>query len=95
MLLVEVTSDTTEDFDRGSKFVHYQSISSLREYVIVSHRERRVDHHRRLPSGQWLATIHTQDDAAIELESLGGTVRLGDLFENVDLGEGSSRPETR
>src|SRR6266545_784873 len=38
-VVVEVTSDTTEDYDRGTKFLHYQGIASLREYVVVSHRE--------------------------------------------------------
>jgi Uma2 family endonuclease len=86
--LVEITSDTSEDFDRGSKFVHYQAIDSLREYIVVSHRERRVDHHRRLESGQWLYTTSTADDARIDLPSLGGSVRLADVYEGVDLAEG-------
>ena len=32
-LLVEVTSDSTEDYDRGTKFLHYQAIATLEEYV--------------------------------------------------------------
>lgn len=87
-LLLEVTSDSTADYDRGTKFVHYQSLPSLREYVVVAHRERRVEHHRRLESGQWLATVHTEDDAAIELPSLGVSFRVGDLYANVRLDEG-------
>src|SRR5262245_27819115 len=42
-VLVEVTSYTTEDYDRGKKFLHYQSVAELKDYVIVSHRERRID----------------------------------------------------
>jgi Uma2 family endonuclease len=85
--LVEVTSKTTEDFDRGSKFVHYQSIASLREYVVVSHRERRVDVYRRTDSGQWLITTYTAPDAAIEL--LYGTATLTEIYANIDLAEGA------
>src|SRR5437660_11701719 len=40
-ILVEVTSDSSEDYDRGAKLEYYRSIPTLREYVIVSHRERR------------------------------------------------------
>ncbi|HEV8244153.1 MAG TPA: Uma2 family endonuclease [Polyangiaceae bacterium] len=87
-LLVEVTSDSSEDYDRGSKFLHYQAIESLREYVIVSHRERRIDHHRRLDSGQWLATPYLGDEANVELAAPGGTVRLADVYGDVDLDEG-------
>jgi Uma2 family endonuclease len=89
-VLVEVTSDTTEDYDRGSKFLHYQSLESLREYVIVSHRERRLDRHRRLDSGEWLATAYTGDDARIELSSLGRAIQLAEVYEKVDFSEGRS-----
>lgn len=88
-LIVEVTSDSTEDFDRGSKFVHYQAIESLREYVVVSHRERRIDHHRRLDSGQWLATAHVSEAAVVEIAVMGGSFRLGDVYAGIDLTEGT------
>jgi Uma2 family endonuclease len=42
-VLVEVTSDGTEDFDRGEKLEHYKRIPSLKAVVIVSHREKRVE----------------------------------------------------
>lgn len=90
-VLVEVTSASTEDYDRGKKFLHYQGIESLREYVVVSHREQRIDHHRRLDSGQWLVTAHLADDALIEMSSLGGAIRLRDVYAGLDLTEGEPR----
>jgi Uma2 family endonuclease len=89
-LLVEITSDSSEEYDRGTKFLHYQAIVALKEYVIVSHREERVDHHRRLESGQWLVTAHLGEDAIIDLPVFGASVRLADLYAKVDLGEGRS-----
>jgi Uma2 family endonuclease len=89
-VLVEVTSDSTEDFDRGTKFLHYQTIAELFEYVIVSHRERRIDHLRRQGNGQWHLTTHTRDDAKVELASLGGTIGLADAYAGVEFDEGRS-----
>jgi Uma2 family endonuclease len=86
-LLVEVTSDSTEDYDRGTKFLHYQAIASLQEYVIVSHREARVDHSRRLENGQWLTTT-SLGDARVELPLLGGSFELNDLYSGVAFDEG-------
>ena len=42
-VLVEVTSDGTEDYDRGEKLAHYQQIPTLEAVVIVSHREPRIE----------------------------------------------------
>src|SRR2546427_1603674 len=52
-LLVEVTSPSTEDYDRGEKLRHYKSLPSVQEILIVSHREPRVTIHRRESDGRW------------------------------------------
>jgi Uma2 family endonuclease len=47
-LLVEVTSNGTEEYDRGEKLEHYKRIPSLQAVVIVSHREALVEVWSRL-----------------------------------------------
>jgi len=86
-LLVEITSASTEDYDRGTKVLHYQAIASLEEYLIVSHREQRVDHYRRLQSGQWLTTTRT-GASAVELPVLAGSFDVVDLYAGVVFDEG-------
>ena len=83
-LLVEITSDTSEDYDRGRKFLHYQAIELLKEYVIVSHREPRIDHYRRLDFDQWLATAYRGPSARVDLPSLGGGFDVTDVYAGVD-----------
>jgi Uma2 family endonuclease len=57
-LLVEVTSDSTEDYDRGEKLAHYQKIPSLECVVIVSHREPRLEVWSRVAgSAGWSESI--------------------------------------
>jgi Uma2 family endonuclease len=41
-LVVEVTSRSTEDYDRGEKLAHYRQCASLAAVLIVSHRRRQV-----------------------------------------------------
>lgn len=52
-LLVEVLSPSTEQEDRGAKWLAYQLIPSLMEYVLVSQSEPRVERYRRVSSGAW------------------------------------------
>src|SRR4051794_33681516 len=56
-ILVEVTSDSSEDYDAGPKLEYYQTTPSLREYVIVSHRARRITVHGRGTDGGWEAHV--------------------------------------
>jgi len=53
-LLVEVLSDSTEAHDRGQKFAHYRRIPSLREYLLVSQVEPRLEVYTKNDAGQWV-----------------------------------------
>lgn len=52
VLIVEVLSVMTEKGDRGNKWLHYQRIPSLQEYVLVS-QEPRIEIFRRTSSEKW------------------------------------------
>lgn len=52
-VVVEVTSPSSDVYDRGRKLLCYQRVPSLREVVIVSHRERAIEVHRREDDGTW------------------------------------------
>lgn len=56
-LLVEVTSDSSEEYDTTTKLESYQTIPSLRDYLIVSHRERRLILHSRAADGTWVSRV--------------------------------------
>ena len=53
VVLLEVTSDSSEEYDTGEKLEGYRTIVSLKDYVIVSHRERRITVHQRDENGHW------------------------------------------
>lgn len=89
-LLVEVTSDSTEDYDRGTKFLHYQAIVALQEYLIISHHARRVDHFQRLENGQWLGTTATAE-GNVRLPILEGAFALADIYAGVVFDEGRAQ----
>ena len=81
-LIVEVLSPTTADYDRGGKFVHYRTLSSLSEYMIVSTEPRLVERHRKLERGEWLMTeIH---GGPIELLSIDVRLAWEDLWRDLD-----------
>jgi Uma2 family endonuclease len=54
-VLVEVTSPSTEEYDRGAKLSHYQQLPSLRAVLLVSHAEPRVTVVERV-EGAWRTT---------------------------------------
>jgi Uma2 family endonuclease len=52
-ILVEVLSESTEQYDRGLKWEGYQRLPSLTDYLLVSQAEARIEHFRREANGAW------------------------------------------
>ena len=83
-VLFEVLSDSTEAYDRGQKFGHYRQIESLREYVLVSQSEVLVERFQRNPDNTWTLTESRGIDAQFALNSVGITIPLREIYDNVD-----------
>ncbi len=86
-LLVEVLSPSTEAYDRGRKFEHYQSIESLSEYLLVASDRLHADLFTRQADGRWLLTSASRMEDSLDLQSAGCRLTLADLYEKVDLSE--------
>ena len=82
-LVVEVLSPSTEAYDRGGKFVRYMQAESLREYVLVSADEPRVDVFFRQADGTWLFTPTVGTQAVARLRSLDIDLPLAEVYLNV------------
>ncbi len=79
MILVEVTSDSSEEYDTAEKLEYYRSIPTLRDYVIVSHRERRITVHSRDEQGAWAARVAVSG-GRVRLQSLELDLAVDELY---------------
>lgn len=82
-VLVEVLSPTTEAYDRGAKFAQYRRLDALREYVLVSQTEMRVEVFTRGDDGRWTLSEAIGLDAECPLVSLGIALPLAEVYERV------------
>lgn len=79
-LLVEITSPSTEDYDRGEKLRHYESLPSLREVLFVSHRAPHLTLHRRGDAERAVTTAEA--GAVLELSSVGARIAVDELYRD-------------
>jgi Uma2 family endonuclease len=80
-VLVEILSEGTEAYDRGEKFAHYRRVPSLREYVLVSQNQPRIEVFRRADGGEWTFSELGAGDS-LRLGSLNVAVSLDAIFAN-------------
>jgi Uma2 family endonuclease len=82
VLLVEVLSETTAANDRGPKFLAYQTIPTLQEYLLISQDEIRVECFRRTADG-WVYTRVEGLQSCLALQSLGAELKLSEVYLDV------------
>lgn len=85
VVIMEILSDSTEAYDRGRKFLHYQLIDSLVDYILIAQDSPRIETFSRRADNTWLYTEFHGLDAVVSIESIGCTLRLGDVYHKVDL----------
>ena len=78
-VLLEVTSDSSEDYDTGEKLEAYRTIPSLRDYVVVSHRERRLTVHHRGDDGAWSSRVAITG-GQVAVATVGATLVVDEVY---------------
>lgn len=81
-VIIEVLSDSTEDYDRAKKWECYQQIASLRQYLLVAQDEVRVETYRReAETAPW--TYFRLTDPAQTVRILECEVLLRKVYQHV------------
>ena len=83
-VIFEILSKSTENYDRGKKFEHYQKIASLREYVLVSQDQMRIDRYVRQSDNEWILTVFADQAAEFTLATVAVRMPMRDIFAGVE-----------
>ncbi len=82
-VIVEVLSKSTQNYDRGEKFMLYQRLPSLKEYVVVEQHTPLVESWYQIEENTWQKTAAHGVKSSLSLRSLGITLRLEDVYEHI------------
>ena len=84
VMVAEVLSKSTEDYDRGGKFKLFRSIPSFREYVLIDQYEMHVEQFVKTDDNKWVLSEYDGADAVLRLSCVEFEMRLGDIYDRVD-----------
>lgn len=86
--IVEVLSDSTEQFDRGKKFAHYREIPSLQEYVLIAQDHPMIQRFMRQSDETWMLRFFDDMSQAFEFASITATIPLSEIYRDVTFERG-------
>jgi Uma2 family endonuclease len=89
--VVEVLSDSTEKYDRGTKFAHYRQIPSVQEYILVSQDSPLVERYVRQVDDTWTLKEFRGLDRTFEFASVPVEVPVADIYRGVKFSDTMKR----
>ncbi|MFC6737874.1 Uma2 family endonuclease [Methylobacterium tardum] len=78
------SAPATERYDRGGKWLEYQTLHDLMHFVHVAQDQRRVGFFHRQGDG-WHYELLQGPDAVLRLAAIGVELRLGDFYSSIPL----------
>ena len=85
VVIIEVLSDSTKDYDRGTKFAAYRKIPSLREYILVAQDEIHIEDFTKEPDGTWRLREYFENAELLALPALQMTIPVAEIYRRVEL----------
>jgi Uma2 family endonuclease len=84
-VILEVLSPSTEYYDRGVKFRRYRAIESLRDYILVSQDEIRIEQYTRRDPNTWTLRDYQRPEEELRIDSIGVSLALARVYDRIEL----------
>ncbi len=83
--IAEVLSKSTQNYDRGEKFVAYRSIESFKEYLLIDQYNVHVEHYVKTAAHQWLLSEYNDPNVTLSFSAFEFQIQIADLYENIEI----------
>lgn len=84
LVIIEILSDSTKDYDRGGKFLAYRSIPEFREYILIDQYSYHIEQFAKNSNRKWELTEYDSEESVLILESIDFQITLKDIYERIN-----------
>ncbi|VXD16789.1 conserved hypothetical protein [Planktothrix serta PCC 8927] len=84
LMIIEVLSNSTKDYDRGGKFLAYRSIPEFKEYILIDQYSYHIEQFAKISNGKWVLTEYDLEESILTLESVEFQIPLRDIYERIN-----------
>jgi Uma2 family endonuclease len=83
ILIIEVLSPSTAEYDKRAKFLQYQSIESLEYYVLIDSEAMAMLYYQKSEKN-WLPTFLSEANDELVIDSIGIVLKIEEVYLQVD-----------
>ncbi len=87
VILIEVLSEATKNYDRGEKFEMYRAIPSLREYILIDQDRVHVERFVKIDNNDWRLSEWNDAAESLTLVSVDFSMPISEIYRGVEFPE--------
>jgi Uma2 family endonuclease len=91
LVIFEVLSSSTKNYDRGEKFEYYRSIASFQEYILIDQYRIHVEQMYLETPNKWILSEHNQITDTLKLAKVNIQIPLQEIYRRVEFAEHTER----
>ena len=85
VVLIEILSKGTKDYDRGSKFKLYRDIPTLKEYILIDSESISIEAFSINQNNHWELIEYKTIDSILSIDSIDFQLSLTEIYEGTKL----------
>jgi len=90
LVIVEVLSKSSEDYDRGDKFKLYQAIPAFREYILIDQYAVHVEQYYLEAPMKWAVREYNRLTDILKFATIDFEISLQDIYRRVKFAKGET-----
>jgi Uma2 family endonuclease len=83
LIIAEILSKSTGNYDQTDKFSAYRTISNFQEYILIDQYSFRIEHYVKTEPRKWVFQEYDESDVSLHLPSISFEISLADLYDKV------------
>lgn len=84
IVIIEVLSDSTRNYDRIEKFEFYRAIPTFHEYILVDQYRIHIEHFYLENKGKWIYTDYSDMNDVLKFHNIEFQISIKDIYNRVE-----------
>ncbi len=84
VVIIEVLSDSTKNYDAKQKFSLYRGITTLQDYILIDQSQVQLHYYHKIDARHWLLEVSEDLDDILKLPSIGVEIALNRIYNKVN-----------
>ena len=84
LVIIEVLSESTQNYDRGEKFVFYRSIPTFQEYILIDQYSVHIEQFYIGSEGNWVLKEYDDPNDVFKFTKIDFQIPLRDIYSLVE-----------